>query len=42
MSEITPEERPAQRGYEGLPWFDRVWVFLLLMVVLTACWRVIV
>ncbi|HET6683672.1 MAG TPA: hypothetical protein VFG75_08235 [Gaiella sp.] len=42
MSEITPEERPAQHGYEGLPWFDRVWVFLLLMVVLTACWRVIV
>jgi len=42
MSEITPEERPAPPGYQGLPWFDRVWVFLLVMVVLTASWRVIV
>lgn len=42
MSEITRDERPAQHGYEGLPWFDRVWVVLLVMVVLTASWRVIV
>jgi hypothetical protein len=40
MSETTPEER-TQDGYQGLPWFDRVWVALLLLLILTATWRVI-
>jgi len=38
---MTPEDDAPQYGYEGLPWFDRVWVVLLLLVVLTATWRVI-
>jgi hypothetical protein len=41
VSETTPEGNTPQQGYEGLPWFDRVWVVLLLFVVLTASWRVI-
>ena len=41
MSETTPEEQGSPEGYQGLPWFDRVWVVLLLLVVLTATWRVI-
>jgi hypothetical protein len=40
MSETTPEER-TQDCYEGLLWFDRVWVALLLLLILTATWRVI-
>jgi len=41
VSEATPEDGTPQHRYEGLPWFDRVWVALLLFVVLTACWRVV-
>jgi hypothetical protein len=41
VSEATPENGTPQHRYEGLPWFDRVWVALLLFVVLTACWRVV-
>lgn len=42
MSEATPEDTAPEHAYQGLPWFDRVWVALLVMVVLTAAWRVIV
>lgn len=41
VSEATPEHNPPQHGYEGLPWFDRVWVALLILVILTTTWRVI-
>jgi hypothetical protein len=41
VSEATPDDTSPGYVYEGLPWFDRVWVVLLLMVVLTAVWRVI-
>ena len=41
VSEATPENGTPQHRYEGLPWFDRVWVALLLFVVLSACWRVV-
>ena len=41
MSETTPEEGTSHYGYPGLPWLDRVWVVLLLLVILTASWRVI-
>jgi len=42
VSEATPDEAAREYTYQGLPWFDRVWVALLVMVVLTAAWRVIV
>ena len=42
MSETTPEDDTPQYRYRGLPWFDRVWVALLLLVILTTTWRVIV
>ena len=41
VSEATPEHNTPQQGYEGLPWFDRVWVALLILVILTTTWRVI-
>jgi hypothetical protein len=41
VSEATPEDASPGYVYEGLPWFDRVGVVLLLMVVLTAVWRMI-
>jgi hypothetical protein len=41
MSETTPERNAPQYGYEGLPWFDRVWVAVLVLVILTMSWRVI-
>ena len=41
VSEATPEHATPQHGYEGLPWFDRVWVALLILVILTTTWRVI-
>jgi hypothetical protein len=41
VSEATPEDETPQYGYQGLPWFDRVWVALLIFVILTTTWRVI-
>jgi hypothetical protein len=41
VSEATPEDEAPEGAYQGLPWFDRVWVALLVFVVLTATWRVI-
>jgi hypothetical protein len=41
VSETTSGGSTPRPGYQGLPWFDRVWVVLLLLVVLTATWRVI-
>jgi hypothetical protein len=41
VGETTSRESRPHDGYQGLPWFDRVWVGLLLFVVLIVSWRVI-
>jgi hypothetical protein len=41
VSEATPDDDTPHFGYQGLPWFDWVWVALLILVILTTTWRVI-
>jgi hypothetical protein len=41
VSEATRESGGSQYAYRGLPWFDRVWVALLLLLVVTITCRLI-